>query len=173
MPTSSSSSRWAVSSTGSSATSRLPAGTSSSSASMAARYWRTRITSPSGVTGTTTTAPGWWTTSRSNSLPSGSTNVPNPADTSVPAHCGRSPTLRKPIESESEGGGVELQQPGGSTLGPAQGGGHEGGEQGVGPVGAALELGMGLGANPERVVGQLDELDQPVVGRGADRLEPA
>ena len=49
---------------------------------------------------------------------------------------------------------------------------------GWGSVGPALELGMGLGADPEGVAGQLDELDQPVVGRGprahqADLLEPA
>src|SRR4051794_38552658 len=152
MPTSSSSSRWAVTSTGSSVTSRLPAGTSSNSASMAARYWRTRMTSPSGGTGTTTTAPGGGTTSRSNSLPAGSTNVPVPAGTRGPRHTMRSSRLRN-----SDSGVVELQQPGGSTLGPAQGGGHEGGEQGVGPVGAALELGMGLGPDPERVAVQLHE----------------
>ena len=38
---------------------------------------------------------------------------------------------------------------------------------GCGPVGPALELGVGLGADPERVVGQLDELDQAAVGRQA------
>ena len=38
---------------------------------------------------------------------------------------------------------------------------------GCGAVGAALELRMGLRADPERVVGELDELDQPLVGRGA------
>ena len=34
-------------------------------------------------------------------------------------------------------------------------------------VGAALELGMGLRAHPVRVVGELDELDEPPVGRRA------
>jgi hypothetical protein len=37
-------------------------------------------------------------------------------------------------------------------------------EQRVGPVGPALELGVRLGTDPERVAGQLDELDQPIVG---------
>ena len=38
---------------------------------------------------------------------------------------------------------------------------------GAGPVGPALELGVGLGADPERVAAQLDELDEPAVGRRA------
>ena len=38
---------------------------------------------------------------------------------------------------------------------------------GAGTVGPALELGMGLRADPERMVGELDELDQAAVGRGA------
>ena len=39
-------------------------------------------------------------------------------------------------------------------------------EERVWPVRAALELRMRLGADPEAVPRQLDELDQPVVGRG-------
>src|SRR4051794_38809686 len=126
---------------------------------MAARYWRTRMTSPS-ITGTTTTAPGWWTMSRSKVVPPGSTNVPVPAETSVPCQTIRSSSLRK-LDS---GRVVELEQVGRPALGPAQGGGHERLEQRVRAVGAALELGVGLGADPEGVAGQLDELHQPVVG---------
>ena len=59
-----------------------------------------------------------------------------------------------------------------TTLGPVAGRLHERGEQRVRPVGAALELGVGLGAHEERVTRQLDELDQPVVGRGARADEP-
>ena len=36
----------------------------------------------------------------------------------------------------------------------------------MGAVRAALELGVGLGADPVRVVGELDELDEPAVRRG-------
>ena len=42
----------------------------------------------------------------------------------------------------------------------------------MGAVRAALELGVGLGADEERVVGQLDELHQVIVGRGAGAHEP-
>src|SRR5690606_15396323 len=41
----------------------------------------------------------------------------------------------------------------------------EPGEQRMGVVGAAPELGMGLGGDEERMVDQLDELDEVVVGR--------
>ena len=63
-----------------------------------------------------------------------------------------------------------------APFGPVQRRGHQIPEQRVGPVGPALELGMGLGADPERVLAQLDELDQAAVGRGAradqaDRFE--
>ena len=40
-------------------------------------------------------------------------------------------------------------------------------EQRVRSVGPALELRMGLRADPVRVLGQLDELDEPAVGRDA------
>ena len=45
----------------------------------------------------------------------------------------------------------------------------------MGPVGPALELGVGLGGDEERVhrPGQLDELDEAVVGRGARAAQPA
>ena len=45
-------------------------------------------------------------------------------------------------------------------------------EQRVRPVGAALELGMGLRADPERVVVELDELDQAAVGRDPAAAQP-
>ena len=60
----------------------------------------------------------------------------------------------------------------GSTPRPGQGGGDQLAEQRVRPVGAALELGMGLRAHPERMAGQLDELDEPVVGRRARAPQP-
>ena len=46
-------------------------------------------------------------------------------------------------------------------------------EQRVRPVRPALELGVGLGAHPEGVAGQLDELDQPAVGRVPEQRSPA
>ncbi len=57
-PASSASSRRAVASGGSSPLSRVPAGSSRTRASTAARYWRTSDTVPSSWTGTTVTAPG-------------------------------------------------------------------------------------------------------------------
>ena len=51
---------------------------------MAARNCRTSSTRPSSSTGTTTTAPGWWTTSRSNVSPDGSAKVARAAVISVP-----------------------------------------------------------------------------------------
>ena len=53
-----------------------------------------------------------------------------------------------------------------------EGGADQLAEQRVRPVGAALELGVGLRADPERVVGELDELDQPPVGRRAAAAQP-
>ena len=61
-PTSSTSSRWAVSSGSSPSTSRMPAGSSTMERSSAGRYWSTSTTDacPSGSksSGTTATAPG-------------------------------------------------------------------------------------------------------------------
>src|SRR4026209_2256357 len=39
-------------------------------------------------------------------------------------------------------------------------------------VGAALELGMGLGADPERMIFELDELHQPAIRRKAAATKP-
>ena len=52
--------------------SRVPAGISSTGHRPRPRYWRTNETVPSSWTGTTATAPGWRTTTRSKGLPSGS-----------------------------------------------------------------------------------------------------
>src|SRR5439155_9032234 len=137
--------------------SRLPAGISSSSSSTAARYWRTSNTaSPCSITGTTETAPGWWTMSRSNSLPSGATNVPTATLISGP---------RWTIRSERFWNPVNVDEPRGAAFGPGQRSADQRPEQRMGPVGSALELGVGLGADPEDVAGQLDELDQAIVGR--------
>ena len=60
-----------MSSGASPALSRVPAGISSTMVSTAARYWRTSVTVPSSCTGTTVTAPGWRTTTRSKGVPAG------------------------------------------------------------------------------------------------------
>ena len=52
-----------------------------------------------------------------------------------------------------------------AALGSRQRGADELAEQRGRAVGAALELGMGLRADPEGMVDELDELDQPAVGR--------
>ena len=63
------------------------------------------------------------------------------------------------------GHAIEIEQVRLAPLGPVQRRRHQLAEQGVGPVGPALELRVGLGADPERVLAQLDELDQAPVGR--------
>src|SRR5438270_5765113 len=110
----------------------------------------------SSSTGTIETAPGWCTRSRWNVDPSGASNVPTATEIRVPVWTDLSASLRN---------GVNLQQARLATLGPGEGGAHQFPEQRMGTVGAAPELGVGLGADPERVARQLDELDQPVVGR--------
>ena len=60
-------------------------------------------------------------------------------------------------------GVTERQEVRVASLAARQRGADELAEERVGPVGTALELGVGLRADPERVLGQLDELDQPAV----------
>src|ERR1051326_6240983 len=63
------------------------------------------------------------------------------------------------------------QWPPGGSQGPvvdmSVGGADEAFEQGMGLVGFAAELGMELGGDEERVVGQFDDLDEFAVGGGA------
>ena len=61
--------------------------------------------------------------------------------------------------------GTDVDQVRVASLGPGQGGAHQLAEERVGLVGSALELRVGLRADPERVAGQLDELHQPTVRR--------
>src|SRR5438309_8652773 len=165
MPTSSSSSRRAQISGLSPATSSLPAGISSRSRSIAARYWRTISAAvPSSTTGTIDAAPGWRTTSRVNSSPDGSAKVPTATVIRLPRWTSRSASLRNRLN---------LDEPRCPALGPDERGPHQLAEQWMGPVGPALELGMGLRADPGRVTGQLDELGQTVVGRHARARQPA
>ena len=62
---------------------------------------------------------------------------------------------------------VEVEQVRVAALGPGQRGADELAEQRRRALGPALELGVGLGADPERVALELDELDEAAVGRGA------
>ena len=59
--------------------------------------------------------------------------------------------------------GLGLEEVRGPALGPGQRGTDELAEQRVRVGRTALELGMGLGADPEGMAVQLDELDEPVV----------
>ncbi len=61
------------------------------------------------------------------------------------------------------GDGVEVEQVGLAPVGPFQRGRNQLTEQGVGPVGSALEFRVGLRGHPVRVLLQLDEFDQPAV----------
>src|SRR3712207_5337796 len=62
-------------------------------------------------------------------------------------------------------GGIRLVRVGG-------GGADERAEERLGPVRPRVELGVELGGDEERVIGQLDDLDQPLVRRGAAAHEP-
>src|SRR5439155_13222082 len=146
-------------------TSSLPAGISSRSRSTAARYWRTISAAvPSSMTGTIDAAPGWCTRSRVNSSPDGSANVPTATVIRLPRWTSRSASLRNRLN---------LDEPWRPALGTGERGTHQLAEQRMGPVGPALELGMGLRADPERMARQLDELDEAVVGRHARAPHPA
>ena len=139
---------------------------------------------------TTATAPGWRTTSRSKASPSGSTKWT------------RFTVMAQPPVDHLFAGLVELRQVVGrlqARLVPGAAAGQptspmsirrgsrpsartraaptSSRKRGWGSVGPALELRMGLGADPEGMAGQLDELDQPTVGgharaHQADLLEP-
>ena len=173
-PTSSASSRLAVSSVGSSATSRRPAGISHISASSAARYWRTSVIVPSSCTGAMPTAPGWCTISRSWRLPSGPSTTATATVMRRPCHAWCSVGMwnvgpSSPAVTGATGpaaGSSTGNRCGRATFGPVEGGADELAEQRRRAVGAALELGVRLRAHPERMAGQLDELDQAAVGRG-------
>src|SRR5665213_3775815 len=176
-PTSSASSRLAVSSKGSPSTSHVPAGISSSHRSTAGRYWRHSTTVRASVTATTATAPGWRTMSRSKGTPSGSRNVARCTRMNQPWWTVSSPVGVKtgssvPGASPASADGTDVDQMGVPTLRPGQGGADQPLEQRVGLIGAALELGMGLGAHPVRVTRQLDELDEATVGRDTRANQP-
>ena len=144
----------------------MPAGTSSTIRSTAARYWRTSVTRRSASTGTIVTAPGWWTMKRSKGPPSGSSDLGlahGEDPTSEHLHLGHPAEWHRCL-TRVLGHAIEVEQVRLAPLGPVERRRHQFTEQGVGPVGSALELGVGLGADPERVLAQLDELDQAPVG---------
>ena len=123
-----------------------------------------RPCSSSSQSGTTDTAPGWRTTSRSKRRAVGGLErAPGPPRSIDPGvdRSARRPA-RKPGGSTPAGSRqgadsatarrvVEVEQVRVAALGPAERGADELAEQRGGPVGPALELGMGLGADPERV----------------------
>src|ERR1039458_7655609 len=166
-PTSSSSSRRAVISGASPSTSRVPAGISRRTRFTGPRYWRTRRTVSRSVTGTTATAPGWRTTSRVKRVPSGDSYSPWTTEIPHPWRRTSSARWRNPCSGGGTDVGVDGDEPWQASVGAAQGGSQELSEQGVGTVGSALELRVGLGPHPEGVIGKLDELDEHAVGGGS------
>src|SRR3954454_24421538 len=127
--------------------------------------------------GTTDTAPGWCTRTRSNSVPSGATNVPTAVEITWPRWISRSLTLPNPVTKSGQADGryedlVAQKQMRIPALGPRERGSDELAEQRCRSIGPALELRMGLRADPERVPFELDELDQPTVGRDARAAQP-
>ena len=99
----------------------------------------------------------------------------NPASQSVleTEHAERRSTLGGlPRRGRVSGLDSMIGRRGTPAFGPLAGGPHERREQRVRAVGTALELGVRLRADEERVVGQLDELHQPVVGRQARAHQP-
>src|SRR5438552_6238318 len=72
-----------------------------------------------------------------------------------------------PLRFGARSNALEVEQAGCPPLGPAQRGADELAEEGVGAIGAALELGVGLRADPEGMPCELEELHEAVVGRRA------
>src|SRR6266498_4795004 len=161
-PVSSNSSRAAQPSGSSPTLSRTPAGISSMVRRMAGRNCRTNRTSPSGVTGRTAAAPGWRTTSKSRpSQDSTSTRISRPAKASLDD--------RGSTEGPSAGdgdGALRRSRPTGVRRS------HELPEEWVRPGGPGPKLWMELAPHEERMVGQLDDLDQSPVGREAREHQP-
>src|SRR3954469_12305245 len=67
---------------------------------------------------------------------------------------------------------LEVEQAGPATFGPLECRPQEVPEERGGPVGTALELGMGLRADPVGVAVELDELHQAAVGGVPVRAQP-
>src|SRR5882724_532328 len=128
--------------------------------------------------------------SRVNRVPSGPSNSPSPTQIGAalcPRNSSSSPSLRKPVTSGASrkslaetpanlrlgslGKGDRLveffreEQMRVAALGARKRRADELPEQRRRPVGPALELGVCLRADPERVADQFDELDEPAVGR--------
>ena len=67
-----------------------------------------------------------------------------------PTSAGGGPRPRRQGSGDDTDVDVDVEQAGQAALGPGQGRAQEGLEERMGPVGPALELGMGLGARPRR-----------------------
>src|ERR1700728_14875 len=101
--------------------------------------------------------------SRSKVYPAGSRNVPVTRRMNDPSCRRRSPRKRKlPFSA----GGIEadVEQVRVPVARAGDGCADELPEERVGTVGAALELRVRLGPDPERMARQLDELDEALVG---------
>src|SRR5579864_3708258 len=130
------------------------------------------ITLPSASSGTTHTAPVWRTMSRSKVYPDGSRNVPVTRRMNEPSYRVRSPRNRNDPRS-CDGIGPDLEQVRIALTRAGEGGADELAKERVRTVRPALELRVRLGSNPERVLGELDELDEPLVGREPRATEPS
>src|SRR5689334_9193351 len=96
--------------------------------------------------------------SRENVSPDGVTNSATATVMRAPSWTRRSPRRWN---------GTEVDQSRCAALGSGAGRADELAEQRMRPIGTRPELGMALRAHPERMAGELDELDQPLVGRRA------
>ena len=176
------------SSGGSPSTSRMPAGISMSSASRAGRYWRTSTTDGVAL-GVEQDGHDADRAGRAHDVALERRAVGRlERGRPRPARCGPdgprarrragsrrprpvTPPARWPAPRRSLGGRPLEGDVRVAALGPRQRRRDQLAEQRVGPVGPALELGVGLGADVERMVGQLHELDQAAVGRQAGQQE--
>ena len=155
-------------------TSRMPAGISISSRSYGGRYWRDEHDRRAalGVEHAAARRPPRPASARCRArtcvavgrLEVGDDDAPDVAlvDLAV-AEAAEPARRRRPLDARRRR--ADARSPGSAP--PLQGGADQLPEQRVRAVGPALELGVGLRADPVRVVGELDELDQAPVGRRA------
>src|SRR5580692_4918648 len=89
-----------------------------------------------------------------------------------PSYRWRSPRKRNPPFLSGFGIETDVEQVRVAVPRPDDGGSDQPAEERVRAVRPALELRVRLGPDPERMLGELDELDEPFVGREPRTAQP-